>query len=159
MTATAFAVAEVTEEGGLVDIYPILADEARERWPEVEHFVDMAMQHSYGDMTTKDVLERVASGNLLMLVAMVGDEIRACFCLELVERFTGKTCHCMILAGSGIDDWIDTWMACWREVALQYGCDRLTIKGRPGWARYAKHKFGFKHLYTVMSLDIDEGKQ
>lgn len=153
-----FAQAQIDTDDQLVHVQHIEADQVRRRWPGVELMVERAMEHSFSDTTTDDILARLVDGSLMMIVITREERPISVMCLEFVERLSGRTCHCMILAGESMETWIDQWMVTWWQVAADYGCDKISIKGRPGWARYAKRRYGFKHQYTVMSLDIERSE-
>lgn len=149
-----FAAMDYDQDDERPDVFHLTPEQALEQWPECEPLVARAMEHSFDDTTTDDILARVMSGNLLMMVVVRGQQVEACMCLEIVKRLSGKTCHCMILAGDDLEHWAVTWMRAWVHIARQLKCDKLSIKGRPGWAKYAAREFGFKHRYTIMSLEI-----
>ena len=137
-----------------VKVCAVPAELAGEYWPNVERFATMALEHAADDMSTNDILERIVDGSLILVVVTdEDDQPIASMTLEIVNKPTGRICHCMTLAGVDLEKWVETYIRVWRAVAVELQCDRITIKGRAGWSKYAK-RHGFKHQYTIMSLEV-----
>jgi hypothetical protein len=133
----------------------LYADNVLPVWSTIEPMIERALQHDYDGMTTHQVLSRILRDDITLIVVERGGLIVACMTLEYVQR-KERICHCMTFAGDGMDNWVEEFIDTWREIASETGCRYLSIKGRQGWERYAAHKFGFKHAYTQMYLDIEE---
>jgi hypothetical protein len=127
---------------------------AQEYWPNVERFANQALEYACDGMTVQTVLEMIVDGRLILIVVTdANDEPIASMTFEVVQQARRKICHCMTLGGDDLEQWVETFVGVWRAVALELGCDAVTIKGRAGWERYAK-RFGFEHQYTIMTLPI-----
>lgn len=124
--------------------------DAKKIWHNVVQYADDALRHSFDDMTPEDILHWIISDRLLLLVVTIGDKIVGAGTLEIVERKSGRVCHCMTFAGEDLDRWESDWLEIWERVARAHGCNQLTIKGREGWAKYARKRLGFQHVYTTM---------
>jgi hypothetical protein len=122
---------------------------AKQLWPDLEQYAQDALVHSFDDMTAADILHWIVSDRLQLLVVTIGNRIVGAGTLEIVERASGRICHCMTFAGEDLEQWEADWMMIWERVARAHGCNQITIKGREGWARYAK-RLGFEHVYTTM---------
>lgn len=131
-------------------------DNALAHWDDLEPIIERALEHDYDSMTTNQILARVLLGELtLIFVGNLANEIVAAATLEFVNRGE-RICHCMTFSGDDMAEWVDEFIDTWKQIAKQTGCRYLSIKGRPGWARYASKRYGFEHRYTQMALDISE---
>lgn len=124
-------------------------------WPDISHFADDALEFAFDGMKAEDVLSWIVSGRLVLVVLTRDQEIIASMTLEIVERDHEKICHCLTFAGDDLESWIDQWLDIWETIARELGCQKITIKGREGWARYAR-RLGFQHMYTSMFRDLRE---
>ena len=141
------------EEAKVVMVTPA---DALKIWPEIERFAKEALAHAFDDMTSEEVLGWILSDRLLLLVITVDDRIVGAATLEIVDKLSGRVCHCMTFAGDDLETWESAWMDIWERVAREYGCNQITIKGREGWGRYARQRLGFSHVYTMMVKSLED---
>lgn len=124
-------------------------------WPDLEATIEKALAFAYDDATAEQVLAKVLLEELYLLVITRDNKIQATATLERVQRKSGATLHCMTLGGDDLESWVDQFIDTWKVLAADLQCDRISIKGRAGWQRYAKAK-GFKHMYTIMYQEVTE---
>ena len=122
-------------------------------WPQCVDHVEDALKYSFDDMTPTQVLGMILTDRLQLVLVTRGAEIIASMTVEFCEYASGKICHIMTVAGDDMEKWVDEFVEVWKAIASENGCAYISIKGREGWARYAK-KHGFKHCYTYMRLEI-----
>lgn len=130
-------------------------------WDSVKRFVISALEFCYDDTDEFDLKQAIINNKLLLVVITDNDKIVSSVTIEVSELRGKKVCHIFTLGGEDIDTWINQFMEVWRAIALEQNCDFISMKGRPGWQRYAK-KHGFTHQYTQMIQDIrgqDNGRQ
>jgi hypothetical protein len=128
-------------------------DRALSMWPTLQDHFERSLQFAHDDMTYKNILAGVLDGTLLLLVVHRDGEVVGSAALEVAELRDHRVLHCLHFAGRDLLDWGDTFVLNWEKVAHVVKCDRISIKGREGWAREAR-RYGFKHSYTVMHKDI-----
>ena len=145
--------AKIDERGDLVEVVAIPCQLAPKIWPMVEQYAAAALEHAFDGMTSEKILDYVLDDVLILVVITYDGEIVASATLEIDENENGKSCHCLTIGGEGIDFWIAEFMEVWRAIAREQGCDAITLKGREGWARYAR-KLGFQHQYTQMRMAV-----
>ncbi len=137
-------------------IFSIIEPEsAVKMWPDIEHFANEALEFAFDGMKTEDLLSWIVTGRLVLVVLTRDQEIIASMTLEIVEHEHEKICHCLTFAGEDLESWVEQWLDIWEMIARELGCQKITIKGREGWARYAR-RHGFQHMYTSMFRDIRE---
>ena len=124
-------------------------------WDSVKRFVISALEFCYDDTTEYDLKQSIINNILLLVVITDNDKIVSSVTIEVSQLNGVKVCHIMTLGGEDIDSWINQFMRVWKAIAREQGCDFISMKGRPGWSRYAK-KHGFTHQYTQMIQDIRE---
>ncbi len=123
-------------------------------WDKAEPIIKRALCYDYDGMTTNQILARILLGDLELLLVERGGAIIAVMTLEYVQR-QERICHCMTFSGDDMAEWVDEFIETWKRIAKETGCRYLSIKGRPGWQRYAARRYGFEHAYTQMYLEVD----
>lgn len=122
-------------------------------WDAVEPHIEQALEHAFDDMTPTQVLGMILTDRLNLVLVTKGPEVVASMTFELCEYASGKVCHIMTVGGDDMEQWVDEFVEVWKAIGIETGCSHLSIKGRAGWARYAR-KHGFKHSYTYMRLEL-----
>lgn len=107
-------------------------DLLRLTWPRVEPMLSEAAMRDGQDIN--DVLERLIDGDAQLWVAVDGDNVRVACVTYIVSR----CCHLWICAGSQRQDWI-SFLDYIKEWARHHECDRMSLRGRKGWARVFRH--------------------
>lgn len=148
-------VVALQNEPGAVIISVIEGDVALGYWPILKDHFQASLEVAHDDMTHHNLLAMIMDGSLMLLVIHKDLELVGSACLEVVQLRKHKVLHCMHFAGDDLDAWADEWMITWKLLAKELGCDRITIKGREGWAKYAR-ALGFEHTYTVMHYDLGD---
>lgn len=128
-------------------------DTAIALWPKLRSDFQRSLEAAHDDMTDHNLMAGILDGRMIPMVICVDDEIVGSALLEIAQLRKHKVLHCIHFAGDDLEVWVDEWMETWKELARELGCDIISIKGREGWARYAR-KHGFKHTYTIMHLEV-----
>ncbi len=146
---------QIGKNGDVIGFANIDPANAQELWPELADHADRALQFAFDGMTNEHVLEWILTGRLILVVITVADKITASLTIEVCDNDDARTCHIMTIGGDNMEAWVHDWLPIWQRIAADQGCDYLTIKGREGWARYARKYGGFEHMYTQMRLKVD----
>ncbi len=128
---------------------------ARELWPEIEQHAQMALEFAFDSMTAEHVLQWIVSGRLILVVITVDGAIKASLTIEICDNDDARLCHIMTIGGENMEAWVHDWLPIWKAIGQEMGADYITIKGRAGWARYARRYGNFEHMYTQMRLKIE----
>jgi len=132
-------------------IIAIPASDLDSVWDQVKGLLERALAFNSGDIDIELTKERIESGEYLLLIALRDDEIQACFVAELVTKALRKSCNIVLCGGHSINGWLGGFMDTIREIALEQGCDNLSIIGRHGWVRKMK-VYGFEEKARVLEV-------
>lgn len=110
-------------------------------WPRVEQMLASAISPSDGTMD--EVLQCIKDQSAQLWVAVDGDTVRA----ACVTYLMGGCCHIWICAGSQRQDWMK-YLECIKEWARHHECDRISLRGRKGWARIFRH-------WKIVSIELE----
>lgn len=136
-----------------IEIFGIHRDHIDELWMEIHPFIKMGCDYSAGELDPDDVYEMINEGYVVPIVMKDQGEIAAVITMEMTETKSGKTMFLMTAGGDNIDVWLDEFLDVADNIAKEQGCDKMAIKGRPGWVRKLK-THGFEHKYTILERDI-----
>lgn len=145
----------INSAGQVIGFTAIPAEYCEEFWPNVREYADRALQYAFEDLTPEDILRDLISDNKVLVVITLDAEIKAALIVQIDVLKAGKNCCVMLAGGEDMLKWTEEWLGIWEEIAREQGCRYLTLKGREGWARYAR-RFGFKHGYTQMYKELTE---
>lgn len=146
------AVVRKRDKGTMISV--IDNDTAIGLWPTIGEHFKRSLEAAHDDMTEHTLLAMTLDGRLIPLVICHDDVIVGSALLEIATFKTKRVLHCIHFAGDEMELWVDEWMETWKALARELGCNVISIKGREGWARYAR-KHGFKHTYTIMHLEVE----
>ena len=148
----------INNAGQVVGFSAIPANQAEEIFPLIREYADRALIYAFEDLKPDDILRELVEDNKVLVVITLDGIIKAAIVFEIHELKAGKMCHVLLAGGEDMALWVEEWLPIWEEIAREQGCNLLTLKGREGWARYARG-FGFKHGYTQMYKELDEVKK
>ncbi len=143
----------INGSGQVIGFRAIPAEYCEEYWPNVREYADRALQHAFEDVTPEDILRDLVKDLKILVVITLDDEIKAALILQIDELPAGRNCHVMLAGGEDMLKWTEEWLGIWESIAREQGCKFMTLKGREGWARYAR-RYGFKHGYTQMFKEL-----
>ena len=125
-------------------------------WPLVSGLLQKAINHSNGEMTPVDVLERMCAGSMLLVTITEGEKIVTALALEQRSFSSGKKVLNLTLAGGeDLHKWMHQLDEITQNLAKDYGCDEIYIVGRAGWVR-ALRDIGFNKIHTVVTKKVGE---
>jgi hypothetical protein len=102
-------------------------------WPFVREHIARAVGHSDGTFDAAAVLEKLLSGDWILL--LLGDDAAAC--VEVCQYPRSLTVRVPIIGGSGMREWMPALMDAVESWARKIGADRVEGCGRKGWTRVA----------------------
>lgn len=126
-------------------------------WHTVSHMIQMAIEHSNGEMDLGEVLDRLLKNEMILLTVSEEDNIIAALTVEKRDFPSGKSILNITTAGGAdLDLWVDEIDKVTNELAKEHGCSEIYIVGRPGWMRKLKN-IGYERIHTVVSKKVGEG--
>lgn len=125
-------------------------------WDNVSHMVQMAIDHSNGELDLSEIYERLIEKEMIMLTVSIGSKISAALTIEKRSFASGKNILNVTTAGgSDLADWLDTVSPLIDQLAVEHGCSEIYIVGRAGWIRTLKDS-GYSKIHTVVSKKVGE---
>lgn len=110
-------------------------------------WIKAALRYSGGTHTYEDVADNIRSGKQQLWPAE-----QSCVVTEIIAYPRKKTIH-IFLAGGNMDE-IHSMQPDVMAWAKHYGCEKMTMAGRKGWAR-ANLKIGWKESLVLMEKVIE----
>lgn len=108
-----------------------------------------ALKHDFYGLTVDALKARVAEGRYLAL-HLPGP---ACAVLELKEFQGEKAMNIIALTGYRMPMALSEWVKVAKRLALEQGCRRIVVGGRPGWVRALK-AHGYKLRSTLLEMEF-----
>lgn len=139
--------------GEAVEFAFIMPDQLPIIWPHVEDYIKHALNYDPSEKEVDATLANIQDGKWLLAVAYVGKDIIAAYVMNIQHTLGAKVCSILYAGGKEMDKWLASWMDIWRNIALEQGCSRIVVRGRPGWQRTLK-EYGFKPKIVILEADL-----
>jgi len=124
-------------------------------WHTVSHMVEMAIEHSNGELYLDDIYKRLLDNEMLLLTVSEGDRIIASLTVEKRDFPSGKRIMNVTTAGGAdLHIWMESVNRAIDDLAKEHECSEIYIIGRPGWMRMLKN-IGYEKIHTVVSKKIE----
>lgn len=119
-------------------------------WPQVEGFLQKAVDQSPGDRSVLDYKKEIEDAKAQLWVWIVDGNIRAACVTRIVEYPNRKVCAMPLIGGDSMKDWllVEPQLIEW---AKEQGCSQLEGYCRDGWLRVLKN---WRKVWTTMRRDI-----
>lgn len=131
---------------------------AVEFWPELQPYVVQALSYDpYLSITPADVLNQVQQGYARVLIAVEDEdeELLSATVVQLFKSIKGdRVLHVLTTAGDNVDKWLPALIHKFNEIAEKENCARVTMSGRPGWAKKI-NRYGFKVAHVTMEMKVE----
>lgn len=125
-------------------------------WPMASKFIEMALEHSHGEIDIDKMKQQLIDGELIMLVVHDDDEPIAAVVMDKRQLQCGKDILFIVtVGGTDVDKWGDELIPLLDVIAIEHGCEAIYGAGRPGWQRLMKNQ-GYELAYTVMYKKVGE---
>ena len=135
-----------------MDITIVPPENTEEVWPVVEPMIKSALALLNGRYSSVDIFIAIKSGEQTLWVAFDEDKkVKGCCTVEIVQYPGMKCCNINVIAGEGVNDWLEDSFKLISKYAKEYGCERMEGMGRPGWIKPLK-KLGW--VSTAMKFDF-----
>jgi hypothetical protein len=125
-------------------------------WPVIESWVARALVKGKADLTPAQIREHLERGGMQLWLAWgPGNKPHGACITELIESARGRTCNVVIVAGNRFAAWehLQARIAAW--AVGDWGCKRLALTGRVGWARRLRAA-GWEQTHVSMERTLDE---
>ena len=111
--------------------------------------IELACDYDLDGHSHLEVVERVKAGEFL---AVEIDE-RAVLIIEVLER-EHRVLNVVLCAGWAMPKWISSAVAFLRKMAVDQGCEKVRVQGRPGWVKVLGRR-GFANKAAVMEMSAN----
>lgn len=125
--------AETSITSSSANLYGLTVEMVDEWWPHVSSFLQKAVDRSDDKYDIDSIYQKIMSKDMQLWVA-VTDKILAVGVTATHVYPLKKVCVMCFLGGEDLPVWKDT-IHVLEDVAREWGCDYLEIKGRKGWAK------------------------
>lgn len=115
---------------------PLDEDRVMDAWPKVEAFIDSAIAREGWKYTTGDILQQIGEGQLGLYIVTDDEtgEILAAIACEVQEYPRRNVFNIAFCGGRDLYRWAGL-LGQLEADAVRFGCDTVSITGRPGWGR------------------------
>ena len=138
---------------GVCRVEAIRPEDIESLWPTIKHYIEMALEHSLGEMSAEEVKEDGVNGIYLFLAFYRGNEILGLITVETVIYSRKKIVCVPHVGGKDLDEWCELMVNTVKSLAIEQGASNVISYGRQGWLKKLK-PFGFKTQYTILSLTL-----
>lgn len=125
-------------------------------WPIVRDWLEAALAHAaQHEMHIDEVRDRIAAGDMLLLLLESEGEVKAAAVLEQGFRAFDHEKYVALVAcgGTMLDDWISPLVDACVKVGRAIGAVQIIVLGRNGWERILR-RYGLRKRLTLMTLEI-----
>jgi hypothetical protein len=123
-------------------------------WPQVERFMDMAAEYTYGRYDTDDILTAITDYDHHLWVAFnVGGPLLGAVVTSFRYYPKKKYLDLTFLGGDSGFSWKDPMLKVLQHWAYDNECDGIESSGRPGWSKVFKED-GYKMLWQTYELPV-----
>lgn len=118
-------------------------------WPLVKQFIERALTQGYGEYDTDDIHTLLETGDAILILAVVGDNVAAGIVVRLIEKPALRELIIMTCGGDHLDDWLPEIMQTFDIVAAEQQADVISVHGRKGWVKKLE-PYGYAEAYTTV---------
>ena len=140
-----------------INILELEKKTALQFWPELVPFILRALEYDpYESVSVGQLFEQVQKGFARVLITVQGEQLLGSTVVQLFKSTKGdRVLHVVTLAGENTNEWLAELVEKLQELGAKEGCARITLSGRPGWARKS-NKYGFRVAHVTMEMRIQE---
>lgn len=103
-------------------------------WPHIAVWVSEALIRGSADLSPEEIRQHLDRGSMQLWLVWDGKPVGVCI-TELVDSVRGRACNLVIVAGDKWRNWAHLLAEVERWAREDWGCVRLSLIGRKGWAR------------------------
>lgn len=119
-------------------------------WPEVVPVLERVVTEETG-YTLESVYERLVNREMQLWV--IGN-YKAVVITCIHKRPLHNVLWIEYIAGTDMDDWLDSWMTLQEHYARQHNCIAIEFSGRKGWRRINKKYPEYRDVSTTFRKDL-----
>jgi hypothetical protein len=139
----------------MVEIVKLSAKDAIHYWSAFEELLQKGIDRSQGEWSLEHYRDYVEHEYVSIWVALVDEEIKSIAVSEVLEHPNFNELLIRLIAGGDSSKWMTSeWQEkTFKKYAKEQDCKKIRMYGRVGWLKRLA-PLGWKHDYTVMSLDV-----
>ena len=103
-------------------------------WPHIVEWVSDALIRGNADLSPEDIRQHLDRGSMQLWLAWDRKPVGCCI-TELIDGVRGRSCNIVMVAGERFDSWAHLQADIEHWAVEHWGCVRLSLIGRKGWAR------------------------
>ncbi len=120
---------------------------------ECEDNIKKALEHSYGELTMKEIASDLLEGVRQIWLMTKGDKVVGTFLTKVSETDQKRICEITHAGGKGVIKYRDFLFETFTKWAKDNQCTDITIIGRDGWSRLYE-PYGFEKRYTIIGISL-----
>lgn len=129
----------------------------RHAWPHIADWVSEALIRGNADQSPEDIRQHLERGGMQLWLIWAGKPVGCCV-TELIESPRGRCCNLVVVAGEGWRGWAHLLAEVERWARDDWGCVRLSLVGRKGWARRLAGD-GWQEMAVTLEKVIGDGRE
>lgn len=130
------------------------AEQCLIHWDELIKFLQPAIDESNGELTERDVMEKLVEGSIILAAVYDDQTLIAVVVYEMIHFDSGKkVINIQLAGGERLDEWFRQAVDIANYIALERDADDIYVIGRPGWQRKLK-QLGFEVVHTVLHKEV-----
>lgn len=123
-------------------------------WDEIIVLLQPAIDESNGELTERDVMEKLVEGSIVLAAVYDEETLIAVVVYEMICFDSGKkVINIQLAGGERLDEWFKQAVDIANYIALERGADDIYVIGRQGWQRKLK-QLGFEVVHTVLHKEV-----
>ena len=147
--------------GIFMSLHLLSAEEILTYWPQISPHIDVALEHSVGEITTFQTFKHAMNGQMHVWIYVDQNKITSAFATRFLIFDNCKSLQIMTCGGA-VADWEITQSvhSIFEQFAKKNKCQNIQIWGRKGWVKRMENITSesgtkYKPLYTVISMEIE----
>lgn len=120
-------------------------------WPQVEGFIDAALQYTHGRYEVDDILTQLLDDTHLLWVAFEEGKAKGAVVTHFAMYPRKKFLGCPFVTGDEFSTWKKPMLETLQKFAAENGCEGLEATARLGWSRVFKDD-GYEALWQTFQL-------
>lgn len=138
----------------MVEVLPVRPDLIDGVWPVLRPMFEKPVALSQDRLAVDDIYDGAKSGAYLLWIVISDNSVIIATFTTRISTYPRRRAMCIdFLAGSKMDQWLETVSSTISEHAVKCDCDLIEGYGRKGWQRTLE-KFGWRLAYPTYHKDL-----
>jgi len=138
----------------MVEIIPVPTNYIPRVWPDIEKYVDQALERGNGEMWKEDVYQELLYERMQAAIIAVDGDVVACVIFEVVNYPRKRALRLVHGAGSHLHTWGPYLNDFMQARAEEVDADLIEVQGRLGWMKYLKNLVNAKTRMVMMTRPV-----